>query len=74
MKKKYNEVLRELREDKDLTQEDVSNLLHTSQSYYAKYENGVRPLPIKHLITLCDYYKVSADYVLGLPKNLNWPR
>jgi len=70
----YNDRLRELREDNDLSQETVSKLLQTTQSYYAKYENGKHDLPIKHLITLCLYYRVSADYVLGLPKGLTWPR
>jgi transcriptional regulator with XRE-family HTH domain len=70
----YNEKLRELREDRDLTQKDVAELLHTDQSYYAKYENGKRPLPLNHLITLCAFYKVSSDYILELPKGLKWPR
>lgn len=70
----YCTKLRELREDRDKSQEEISKLLETSQSYYAKYENGVHPLPIRHLITLCQYYGVSADYILGLPRGLNWPR
>lgn len=70
----YCAKLRELREDRDKSQEEISKLLGTSQSYYAKYENGVRPLPTRHLITLCQYYGVSADYILGLPRGLNWPR
>ena len=61
----YFQNIRNLREDKDLLQKDIANLLGTSQSYYAQYENGKRPLPIEHLITLCRYYKVSADYILG---------
>ena len=71
---KYNEIIRALREDHDLTQKEIANLLGTEQSYYAKYENGKHPLPIDHLINLCEYYKVSADYILGLPKGLSWPR
>lgn len=66
---KYAEIIRNLREDKDLFQKDIAKLLGTSQSYYAQYENGKRPLPIEHLITLCKFYKVSADYVLGLSNN-----
>ena len=61
-----------LREDKDLYQKDIAKLLGTSQSYYAQYENGKRPLPIEHLITLCKFYGVSADYILGLPSDLKY--
>ncbi len=61
----YAQRIRDLREDKDLTQEAVSKLLKTSQSYYAQYENRKRPLPTEHLITLCKFYNVSSDYILG---------
>lgn len=70
----YSERLRELRTDHDKTQKQIADLLQTTQTYYAKYENGKHPLPIKHLITLCEYYHVSADYILGLPRGLKWPR
>jgi len=70
----YERIIRELREDRDLTQEDIARILKIDQSYYAKYENGKHPLPLKHLIELCKYYGVSADYILGLPKGLSWPR
>ena len=66
--------LRELRIDKDLTQTSVANILKTTQSYYSEYELGKRPIPIQHIITLCLFYGVSADYILGLPKGLSWPR
>ena len=60
--------LRGLREDNDLTQEYIAKLLKTSQTMYARYERGANELPIRHLVTLCKYYKVSADKVLGLEK------
>lgn len=63
---KYNQRIRDLREDNELYQKDIARILGTTQSYYAQYENGKRPLPIEHLITLCQFYKVSADYILGL--------
>ena len=72
--KKYNEVLKELREDNDLTQQQIADILNTTRSYYGQYERGTRPFPIEHLITLCDFYKVSADYILGLPENLKFPK
>ena len=61
----YAQRIRDLREDNDKTQTQIANILKTDQSYYSKYENGIRPLPIEHLITLCRYYNVSADYILG---------
>lgn len=69
----YTQILRALREDRDLFQKDIAKLLNTSQSYYAQYENNKRPLPIEHLYTLCKFYGVSADYILGLPKGLKYP-
>lgn len=61
----YTQRIRDLREDGDYTQKDIAEILKTTQSYYAQYENGHRPLPIEHLITLCKFYNVSSDYVLG---------
>ena len=61
----YIQRIRDLREDKDLKQSDIANILKTTQGYYSKYELGVRELPIHHLITLCQFYDVSADYILG---------
>jgi Helix-turn-helix. len=62
----YTERLRALREDNELTQAQIANVLNTSQTMYARYEREANELPIRHLITLCKYYKVSSDYVLGL--------
>lgn len=66
----YYEVLKNLRIDHDKSQKEIAELLQTTQTYYSKYELGKHPLPIHHLFTLCNYYGVSADYVLGLPKGL----
>ncbi len=70
---KYTQRLKELREDRDIKQSVIADLLQTDQSYYSKYERGIRPLPINHLITLCKFYNVSADYILGLP-DLPYPK
>ena len=67
--KEYWEILRELREDRDLRQAEIAAVLGTTQQMYSRYENGVNELPICHLITLCRYYRVSADYVLGLKRD-----
>ena len=64
--KEYYEILRELREDRDLKQADIAAVLGTTQQVYSRYENGVNEMPIRHLRSLCQYYRVSADYVLGL--------
>lgn len=66
MDAKYIKILRDLREDNDKTQQDIAEILGTSQTMYARYERGANELPIHHLITLCQYYNVSADYILGL--------
>lgn len=66
--KEYWQVLRELREDRDLKQATVARVLGTTQQVYSRYENGVNEMPIRHLRTLCEYYGVSADYVLSLKK------
>ena len=71
----YAERIKSLREDREpkTTQKDIAKLLGTTQQYYSEYENGNRKLPIEHLIKLCRFYGVSADYILGLPKNLEYP-
>ncbi len=61
----YTQRLRDLREDRDITQETIAKVLNTSQGYYSKYELGIREIPLHHIITLCKYYNVSADYLLG---------
>ena len=63
---KYLKRIRDLREDNDKTQQEIADILGTSQTMYARYERGANELPIHHLITLCAYYRVSADYILGL--------
>ncbi len=68
---RYCKIIRDLREDADLTQFQVAQILGTSQTMYARYERGANELPIHHLLTLCEYYKVSSDYVLGLSKDRN---
>ncbi len=62
----YVKRLRDLREDHDKTQQEIADVLGTSQTMYARYERGANELPIRHLITLCRYYGVTSDYLLGL--------
>lgn len=63
---RYIKNIRDLREDHDKTQKEIADVLGTSQTMYARYERGANELPIRHLITLCKYYGVSADFVLGI--------
>ena len=67
----YYPRLKDLREDKDLKQEDIAKLIGTDQSYYAKYENGKRPIPFERIIQLADFYDVSIDYIAGRTNNKN---
>lgn len=68
----YYQRIKELRIDNDLFQKDVAKILGISQQYYSKYEKGENEIPLHHLKTLCLYYGVSADYILGLPNNLKY--
>lgn len=64
----YNEKMKELRETRQITQATIAEVLQITKQQYHLYESGKRELPIKHLIVLCKYYGVSADYILGLEK------
>ena len=64
----YRKRMFDLRTDNDLRQEDLANVLNITGQAYGMYENGKRCLPIEHLITLCKFYNVSADYLLGINK------
>ena len=65
----YFKRLRDLREDRDLTQTDVAALLGIRQTVYSRYERGYQNLPLEHLLVLADYYHVSTDYILGRTDN-----
>lgn len=62
----YIKRMRDLREDNDKTQQEIAEILNTSQTMYARYERGANELPIHHLLVLADYYNVSTDYLLGI--------
>ena len=66
----YVKRIRDLREDHDKTQQEIADILGTSQTMYARYERGANEMPIRHLLVLCKYYGVSADYILGLKDTL----
>lgn len=62
----YRERLRNIREDRDLTQAEIGQLLNKSQQGYNHIESGRAELKIDDLITLCRFYDISADYIIGL--------
>jgi len=60
----FTDKLRGLREDNDLTQQQIANVLGTSQTMYARYERGANEMPLRYFTALCKFYNVSADYFL----------
>ena len=67
----YRTRLRNIREDRDLTQAEVGRILNKSQQGYNHIETGRAELKIEDLIKLCQYYNLSADYLIGI---INKPR
>lgn len=63
--------IRDLREDNDLTQKEISKILMCDQSLYSKYERGEREIPLSLLIKLADYYKTNLDYLVYRTDNPN---
>lgn len=57
--------IRDLREDRDLTQKQVAQMLGMSQTGYSKYETGENDIPAHSLIKFADFYKTTTDYILG---------
>ena len=66
---KYNERIREIREDNSLTQQEIADLLHIGQRTYSDYESGKTRIPIDNLLILAKFYDVSLDYITG-PSNI----
>ena len=73
---KFNEIVRGLREDREpkTTQKDVAEFLKTTQRKISRMETGEAEPKIEDLRMLCRYYNVSADYLLGLPRNMPYPK
>lgn len=63
----YTERLLYLRECAEKTQGEIAEAIGLKREQYRRYETGINEMPIRHLINLCKYYNVSADYILGLP-------
>ena len=67
----YYQRLRDLREDRNevIKQQEIADLLGTTQQTYSLWERGEREIPFHHVITLAKYYHVSVDYIAGLTNN-----
>lgn len=68
------EKLVSTRQDHDETQRELAKAIGWHQVQIARYETGKVTPPINYIIAFCKHYHVSADYILGLPKGLEWPR
>ena len=62
---KYNERIREIREDNSMTQQKIADLLHIGQRTYSDYESGKTRIPIDNIMILARFYNVSMDYITG---------
>lgn len=71
---KIHERLKATREDRDITQEEAAEAAECTRRQIIRYEEGEQNMTITKLKALCLYYHVSADYILGLPRGLDWPR
>ncbi|HBA37347.1 MAG TPA: XRE family transcriptional regulator [Firmicutes bacterium] len=75
------ERLKEIREDRDLTQKDIAKLLDVKQQQYSKYELGINVIPLEKIYILANYYDTTIDYLVGrtdeskpLPKSTIFPK
>lgn len=66
MTKSYAKRIRDLREDSDMNQQQIAEILETTQQQYSKYEKEIQEIPIRRMIKLAKIYDVSMDYICGL--------
>lgn len=62
----YSQRIRDIREDRDLTQQQVADYLGMKYQQYRRYESGENEMKASHVIKLSEFYKLSADYILGI--------
>ena len=67
----YYPRLKDLREDNDLVQKQIADVLGIDQRVYSNYETGKREIPTRFVVTLAKFYKTSTDYILGLTDKRN---
>ena len=61
--------LKKIRKERRYSQEDIAEVLQTTQQQYSRYEVGTHEIPVRHIITLCKFYGVSSDWLLGLSED-----
>jgi len=61
----------DLRQDNDMTQKQVADLLHCQREVYRRYEKGIREIPVSYVIILARHYNVTVDYLLGVSDEKN---
>lgn len=67
----YFKRLGDLRQDNDMTQQQVADLLHCQREVYRRYEKGIREIPVSYAIVLARHYNVTVDYLLGVSDKKN---
>lgn len=67
----YTQRLKDLREDRDLTQEELAKKLHMKREQYRRYETGINEIKASHIIMFAKFYNVSTDYILGLTNSVH---
>ena len=65
----YFQRLRDMREDSDMTQAQIAEILKIQQTVYSRYERGFQTIPLEHLLTLANFYGVSLDFLTGRTNN-----
>ena len=65
----YFQRLRDLREDMDMNQTQIADMLGIKQTVYSRYERGFQTIPVEHILVLADFYGVSTDYIFGRTNN-----
>lgn len=65
----FYQRIKDLREDADLYQKEIADILGTTREQYSRWERGAQEIPMHHAITLAKYYRVSMDYICGLTNN-----
>ena len=68
------ENLKYIREENELTQKDIGNILNVSQSNYSRWESKAKIIPLKKLNSLCNYFNVNMDYIVGLSNERKYMR
>ena len=64
----YTKIMKNLRTDSDMTQQNIADILNTKRTTYSGWENGIDSIPLLKLNEFCNYFNISLDYICGLSK------